>query len=117
MYTYMYRNIIAPERGIEREREREDKGEGGREGERERKRENMSPSFTERMIVVSEWYDDNLENHIKSGEFIKPRPLSRLASQILEGLVYLSDRNMTHRSLSPDNVLLTSEVSRRQRTL
>ena len=62
------------------------------------------------MIVVSEWYDDNLENHIRSGEFSKPRPLSKLANQMLEGLVYLTDHGMTHRALSPDNVLVTPQV-------
>ena len=62
------------------------------------------------MILVSEWYDDNLENHIRSGDFAKPHPLSKLANQILEGLVYLTEHNMTHRALSPDNILLTHQV-------
>ena len=62
------------------------------------------------MILVSEWYDDNLENHIRSGDFAKPHPLSKLANQILEGLVYLAEYNMIHRALSPDNILLTQQV-------
>lgn len=65
---------------------------------------------TERMIVVSEWYDDNLENHIKSGEFVKPRPLAKLANQVLEALMYLSNHDIVHRGLSPDNILLTPQV-------
>lgn len=65
---------------------------------------------TERMIVVSEWYDDNLENHIKSGEFVKPRPLAKLANQVLEALTYLSNHDIVHRGLSPDNILLTPQV-------
>lgn len=61
--------------------------------------------------MVSEWYDDNVENHIKSGEFVKPRPLSRLACQVLEGLAYLSEHGIAHRTLSPDNILLTPQVT------
>ena len=60
---------------------------------------------------MTEWYDDNVENHIKSGEFVKLRPLSKLACQVLEGLVYLSTHNMVHRALSPENILLTPQVS------
>ena len=66
--------------------------------------------FSERMIVVTEWYDDCLENHIKSSTFSSLSSLSRLAQQILSALSYLEERGITHRALAADNVLVTPEV-------
>lgn len=62
------------------------------------------------MIMVFEWYDDCLENHIKSGQFSEPRPLATLARQILSALSHLNDIGITHRALAPNNVLVTPKV-------
>ena len=63
------------------------------------------------MNVVSEWYDDCLENYAKTGEFSQLHRLATLAQQILSALSYLNELGITHRALSPDNILLSPEVS------
>ena len=65
----------------------------------------------ERVILVTEWYEDCLENHVKASRFSGPQALSRLARQLLSALAYLEDRGITHRALAPSNVLLTPEVT------
>ena len=65
---------------------------------------------TERLIVVSEWHEDCLENHVKSGRYGSSQAISRLARQLLLALDHLHSQGITHRGISPGNVLLTVEV-------
>lgn len=70
----------------------------------------MHVRFAERIVVVSEWYNDSLENHIKSSQFSSTSSLARLARQILSALSFLNENGITHRALASENVLLTPEV-------
>ncbi|XP_064391569.1 TBC domain-containing protein kinase-like protein isoform X2 [Halichondria panicea] len=63
----------------------------------------------ERVLLVTEWCDDCLENHVKSGRYSDPAHLSRLTNQILQALSYLNDIRLVHRDLSPSRILLTPE--------
>ncbi|KAL5477249.1 hypothetical protein EMCRGX_G024018 [Ephydatia muelleri] len=63
----------------------------------------------ERLLVVSEYYNDSLEEHIKTGRF--SNKLGNVASDILHALAYLNERGLTHRFLCPPNVLVTPEGS------
>lgn len=64
----------------------------------------------ERLIVVSEWQEDCVGNQIKSSKYAAPSSLSRLTQQILSALSYLEEKGITHRTLTPNNILITPEV-------
>ena len=68
---------------------------------------------SERIVTVSEWYQDNLQNYYSQSPstFSDPQALSRLAQQLLSALSYLQERGITHRGLAPENILVTPEVS------
>ncbi len=69
----------------------------------------MTTPPSERVLLVMEWWEDCVENHVKSGRFSDPSHLSKLANQILRALSYLSDIRLVHRDLSPAHLLLTSQ--------
>ncbi len=64
---------------------------------------------TECVLLVTEWWDDGVENHVKSCRYSDPAHLSKLANQILCALSYLTDIRFVHRDLSPAHLLLTSQ--------
>lgn len=66
--------------------------------------------FLERVILVSEWYEDCLEQYLKSDKFGSITSLACLARQLLSALVYLEGEGITHRALEPRNILVTPEV-------
>ncbi|KAK6172384.1 hypothetical protein SNE40_016044 [Patella caerulea] len=63
----------------------------------------------ERLIIVSEHYRQNLQTFVKSGELSSEKKLVDLAHQILQGLVYLHNKNITHRNLALKNILLNNQ--------
>ena len=69
-------------------------------------------THTERVLVVTEWCDDCIENHVRSGHYSNPVHLSKLTNQILSALEHLDNLGLVHRDLSPSNILLTPQVSR-----
>ena len=62
------------------------------------------------MILVSEWHEDCLERYLKSSKFSSFSSLAGLARQLLSALAYLEGEGITHRGLSPSNILITPEV-------
>ena len=58
---------------------------------------------------MSEWYNDSLENHIKSSQF-STSSLAGISQQILSALSFLHKNGIVHRSLGSENVLLTPKV-------
>ena len=66
--------------------------------------------YAERLILVSEWYQDSVANHIGSSHFSSLSSLSCLAQQILSALSYLEEMGITHRALAPAQVLVTPDV-------
>ncbi|ESO83835.1 hypothetical protein LOTGIDRAFT_132681 [Lottia gigantea] len=63
----------------------------------------------ERLIVVSEYYKDNLQNKVKTDHFHSEKKVIELAFEILKGLTYVQSKNLTHRNISLDNILLTQK--------
>lgn len=63
----------------------------------------------ERLIVVAEHYKRNLTQSIKDRLFSTETELLNLAYGLLEGLNYLSERNITVRNLCPDYILFDTE--------
>ena len=59
----------------------------------------------ERLIVVLEYYRENLQKIAKTGKYSNVEDLLTLAYEILEGLAYLNKKSITHRNLSKSNVL------------
>ncbi|KAK2182138.1 hypothetical protein NP493_365g01028 [Ridgeia piscesae] len=67
----------------------------------------------ERVIVVSEHYRDNVAAAVKAGQYSNDdgRLLTSLAFGVLEGLAYINHFGLTHRNLSPQNILLDTSGS------
>ncbi|KAL3878639.1 hypothetical protein ACJMK2_030970 [Sinanodonta woodiana] len=63
----------------------------------------------ERIIVVSEYYTKNLAQELNTGTFSDESKLITLAFEILQGLVYLNSKGLTHRNLKPENILFDPE--------
>ncbi|XP_041359540.1 TBC domain-containing protein kinase-like protein [Gigantopelta aegis] len=63
----------------------------------------------ERLIVVAEYYKKNLENIYRQGTFANEPALLDLAFQIIQGLEYIHKKGITHRNLSPRNILFDAE--------
>ncbi|XP_072022504.1 TBC domain-containing protein kinase-like protein [Amphiura filiformis] len=63
----------------------------------------------ERLILVSEYYTNNVQLEAAKGTFQSPQNLTSLVYEILEGLVYMGEYGITHRALSPRNILLDPE--------
>jgi TBC domain-containing protein kinase-like protein len=63
----------------------------------------------ERLLVVSEWYEDCAEKHIESKQLSNVDSLRKLAWQVLEALSYLNHHDIIHHSLAPDTILLTPQ--------
>ncbi len=62
---------------------------------------------------MSEWYNDCLENHIKSSKFSSISSLALIAKQVLSALSVLEEKGITHRALASHNILVTPEVTMR----
>lgn len=64
----------------------------------------MFSLITERIVVISEY-------HFQSLVTLKPgvSEIKRIAHSVLLGLVHLNETGITHRALSPDNILITKQ--------
>lgn len=60
---------------------------------------------TERLLIVSEYYGQNLTSISSASE----THIIRIAYQLLSALNYLNSCGIVHRALSPDNILFTPE--------
>ncbi|XP_076117916.1 TBC domain-containing protein kinase-like protein [Mytilus galloprovincialis] len=69
----------------------------------------ISKGRHERLIVVSEYYKDNLLKIGKTGKYGSVEELLTLAYEVLEGLVYLNRKSITHRNLSKSNILFDTK--------
>lgn len=72
---------------------------------------NYTCVLLERVVVVSEWHEDCLENYVMSAKYSTSSSLSRLAQQLLSALAYLEENGIVSRTLAPSNILITPEVS------
>ncbi|TRY63905.1 hypothetical protein TCAL_10890 [Tigriopus californicus] len=59
----------------------------------------------ERIIVVSEYFQNSLLTQIKSGQ--EMRDILGMAGQVLQGLTFIHDQHMVHTTLEPRNILFT----------
>lgn len=63
----------------------------------------------ERLLVVTEHYQQTLKNVAKSGKYSVEENLVTLAYEIVKGLAYLNKRGITHRNLSQENILFNKK--------
>ncbi|KAL4235012.1 hypothetical protein ACF0H5_006650 [Mactra antiquata] len=63
----------------------------------------------ERLMIVQEHYTNNLNLGWKTGKFQSEDNLVKLAFEVLQGLYYMNQHEVTHRNLSMDNILLDTE--------
>ncbi|GIY35720.1 TBC domain-containing protein kinase-like protein [Caerostris extrusa] len=58
----------------------------------------------ERVMIVGEYYPDNLQNVTIRSSLNSPRLFAKLAFEILDALSYLHSHDITHRCLSPRSI-------------
>ncbi|XP_077983760.1 TBC domain-containing protein kinase-like protein [Glandiceps talaboti] len=63
----------------------------------------------ERLIVVQEYYRKSLETEVAAGNFQSSSDVIQLAFEVLHGLDYINQHDITHRTLAPCNILLDQE--------
>ncbi|XP_056010659.1 TBC domain-containing protein kinase-like protein [Ostrea edulis] len=63
----------------------------------------------ERLMVVTEHYQQNLKKVAKSGKYSDEDNLVSLAYGIVRGLAYLNNKGITHRNLSQENILFNTK--------
>jgi serine/threonine protein kinase len=69
--------------------------------------------FLERLIVVNEYYERNLECLINEKQFLTIEQIQQWTYQILYALIYLQEKQLHTRNLSLKNIRLTQSVKKR----
>ncbi|KAH9489035.1 hypothetical protein Btru_039677 [Bulinus truncatus] len=69
----------------------------------------ISKTKHECMIVISEHHKSTLREKLNNGHGLSESQVVHLGFQILEGLTFLHERNIVHRNISIDNILLDKQ--------
>ena len=57
-------------------------------------------------LAISDWNQEIL-NRAKTKNYYKEEELIKITSQIINGLLYLKSKNILHRDIKPQNILIT----------
>ncbi|KAI8798608.1 TBC domain-containing protein kinase protein [Biomphalaria glabrata] len=69
----------------------------------------ISKTKHECMIVISEHHKSSVKEKLNSGQGLSENAAVSLGFQILEGLTFLHEKNVVHRNLSMDNILIEKQ--------
>ncbi len=70
--------------------------------------------FLERLLVVNEYYETNLESLVKDKILLSVEQIQQWSHQILNALIYLQEKQLYARNLSLKNIRLTQSVRKFQ---
>jgi serine/threonine protein kinase len=70
--------------------------------------------FLERLLVVNEYYESNLESLVNDNIVLSVEQIQQWSHQILNGLIYLQEKQLYARNLSLKNIRLTESVRKFQ---
>ncbi len=70
--------------------------------------------FLERLLVVNEYYESNLESLVNDNIVSSVEQIQQWSHQILNALIYLQEKQLYARNLSLKNIRLTESVRKFQ---